>query len=195
MNMGLLTWCLLQDSCQKSVRNRTLTSTRHVDLTKVFDTVSRHGLWRIMAKYGRLEKSITFVRQFHDGMHTRVQDNRKSSVAFPLTNGFNRGCVTDFLFLFGFLTVMREWGRSRSLFFYRDIHVLSKEFLVSSFILNPTFPCFYFTTKHEIPNLFHSYTNFGFPTLRNISKSIKIFYLVFHGSAVTWIYINRNILT
>ena len=37
---------------------------------------------------------------------------------------------------------------------------------------------------------FPSYTNFGFQTFCNISKSIKTFYLVFHVSAVIQIYIN-----
>ena len=49
----------------------------YVDLTKAFDTVSRDGFWRIMAKYGCPEKFFAIVRQFHDGMHTRVQDNGK----------------------------------------------------------------------------------------------------------------------
>lgn len=39
----------LQDKCQE--QNSNLYST-YVDLTKAFDTVSREGLWRIMAKYG-----------------------------------------------------------------------------------------------------------------------------------------------
>ena len=38
-----------------------------VDLTKAFDTVSREGLWKIMAKFGCPAKFIAMVRQFHDG--------------------------------------------------------------------------------------------------------------------------------
>ena len=55
--------------------------------------VSRDGLWRIMAKYGYPEKFIIIVRQFHDSMHTRVQANWESSVAFPVTNGVKQGCI------------------------------------------------------------------------------------------------------
>ena len=55
--------------------------------------VSRDGLWRIMAKYGCPEKFITIITQFHDAMHARVQDNRESSIAFPITNGVKEGCV------------------------------------------------------------------------------------------------------
>ena len=44
----------------------------YVNLTKAFDTMSREGLWRIMAKYGCPPKFITFVRLLHDGMMARV---------------------------------------------------------------------------------------------------------------------------
>ena len=79
----------LQEKCQE--QNTDLDST-YVDLKKVFDTVSRYGLWRIMVKYGCREKFITIVRQFHNGMHAKVQDNRESSIAFLVTNGVNQGC-------------------------------------------------------------------------------------------------------
>ena len=42
------------------------------DLTKAFDTVSRDGLWKIMAKFGCPPRFIAMVRQFHDGMQARV---------------------------------------------------------------------------------------------------------------------------
>ena len=44
-----------------------------VDLTKAFDTVSREGLRKIMAKFGCPTKFIAVVRQFQDGMLARVQ--------------------------------------------------------------------------------------------------------------------------
>ena len=46
-----------------------------------------------MAKYTCHEKFITIVREFHDGMHARVQDNRESFVAFSITNRVKQGCV------------------------------------------------------------------------------------------------------
>ena len=67
--------------------------TTFVDLTKAFDTVSRCGLWKILAKYGCPEKFIPIVRQFHDGMSAHVQDNGDISEAFAVTNGVNQGCV------------------------------------------------------------------------------------------------------
>ena len=44
-----------------------------VDLTKAFDTVSRDGLWKIMAMFGCPSRIIAMVRQFHDGIQTQIQ--------------------------------------------------------------------------------------------------------------------------
>ena len=62
-------------------------------MTKAFDTVSREGLWRIMAKFGCPPKFINMVRQFHDGMHASVQEAGDNSKPFPVTNGVKQGCV------------------------------------------------------------------------------------------------------
>lgn len=80
----------LQEKCQE--QNADLYST-YVDLTKAFDTVSREGLWRIMAKYGCPRKFIAIVRQLHDGMLARVQDYGETSDPFPVANGVKQGCV------------------------------------------------------------------------------------------------------
>ena len=80
----------LQEKCQE--QNVDLYTT-FVDLTKAFDTVCREGLWKIMAKYGCPDKFISMVRQFHDGMTARVQDDGDYSEPFPVTNGVKQGCV------------------------------------------------------------------------------------------------------
>ena len=67
--------------------------TTFVDLTKAFDTVSREGLWRIMAKFGCPARFINMVRQFHDGMQASVQEAGVNSEPFPVTNGVKQGCV------------------------------------------------------------------------------------------------------
>ena len=61
--------------------------TTFVDPKKAFDTVSREGLWRIMVRFGCLEKFISMICQFHDGMPARVLDDGDSSEAFAVTNG------------------------------------------------------------------------------------------------------------
>ena len=50
-----------------------------VDLTKAFDTVCRGGLWKIMAKFGSPPRFIAMMRQFHNGMQARVQNDGEFS--------------------------------------------------------------------------------------------------------------------
>lgn len=80
----------LQEKCQE--QHQDLYST-FVDLTKAFDTVSRQGLWKIMAKFGCPDKFIGIVRQFHEGMMARVLDDGEASGDFPVINGVKQGCV------------------------------------------------------------------------------------------------------
>ena len=46
-----------------------------------------------MAKFGCQVKFITMVKQFHDGMQARVQDDEVYSKPFPVTSGVKHGCV------------------------------------------------------------------------------------------------------
>ena len=80
----------LQEKCQEQNVDLYMT---FVDLTKAFDTVSREGLWKIMAKCGCPAKFIAMVRQYHDGMLARVQNDGEFSDPFPGTNGVKQGCV------------------------------------------------------------------------------------------------------
>ena len=80
----------LQEKCQEQNVDLYIT---FVDLTKAFDTVSHEGLWKIMAKFGCPAKFIAMVRQFHDGMLARVQNDSEFSDPFPVTNGVKQGCV------------------------------------------------------------------------------------------------------
>ena len=80
----------LQEKCQEQNVDLYMT---FVDLTKAFDTVSRDGLWKIMAKFGCPPRFIAMVRQFHDGMHARVQNDGEFSEPFEVTNGVKQGCV------------------------------------------------------------------------------------------------------
>ena len=80
----------LQEKCQEQNVDIYMT---FVDLTKAFDTVSRDGLWKIMAKFGCPPRYIAMVRQFHDGMQARVQNDGEYSEQFPVTNGVKQDCV------------------------------------------------------------------------------------------------------
>ena len=80
----------LQEKCHEQNVDLYMT---FVDLTKAFDTVSREGLWKTMAKFGCPAKFIAMVRQFHDDMLARVQNDGEFSDPFPVTNGVKQGCV------------------------------------------------------------------------------------------------------
>ena len=64
-----------------------------VDLTKAFDTVSREGLWKLLAKLGCPDKFISMIQQFHDGMMAKVSQDGDVSSAFLVSNGVKQGCV------------------------------------------------------------------------------------------------------
>ena len=80
----------LQEKCQEQNIDLHMT---FMDLTKAFDTVSREGLWKIMPKFGCPTKFIAVVRQFHDAMLARVQNDGNFSGLFPVTNCVKQGCV------------------------------------------------------------------------------------------------------
>ena len=80
----------LQEKCHEQNVDLYMT---FVDLTKAFDIVSRDGLWKIMAKFGCPPRYIVMVRQFHDGMQTRVQNDGEYSEPVPVTKGVKQGCV------------------------------------------------------------------------------------------------------
>ena len=80
-----------------------------MDLTKAFDTVGREGLWKIMAKFGCPAKFVAMVRQFHDSINARVQDDGEYSEPFPVTNGVRQGCVlAPTLFCMVFLAMLSD---------------------------------------------------------------------------------------
>ena len=64
-----------------------------VDLTKVFDTVSRKGLWLIMERLGCPPKFLSMVVQLHEDQQCLVRLNSELSEPFPIANGVKQGCV------------------------------------------------------------------------------------------------------
>ena len=59
----------LQEKCQEQNVDLYM---NFVDLTKAFDTVSRDGLWKKMAKFGCPSRYIAMERQFNDGMQAQM---------------------------------------------------------------------------------------------------------------------------
>ncbi|BHF81995.1 hypothetical protein SprV_0802513100 [Sparganum proliferum] len=99
-----------QEKCQEM---RTHLYSTFVDPTKVFDTVNREGLWKVMQKFGCPERFTQMVRQLHDGMMARVKDNGAVSEAFAVTNVVKQGCVlAPSLFSFMFSAILMDVPRS-----------------------------------------------------------------------------------
>ena len=119
----------LQKKCQE--QNMDLYTT-FLDLTKAFDTISREGLWKIMAKFGCSDRFITMVGQLHNGGVTaHLQDDRETSDAFPVTNGVKQGCIivqTLFNIMFSAMLTDAFCGSEEEIFImYRAVGKLFKQ--------------------------------------------------------------------
>ena len=80
-----------------------------IDLTKVFDTVSRDGLWKILSRLGCPPKFLTIICQLHEGQRGQVKHNSSLSESFPISNSVKQGCVlAPSLFSIFFSTMLRQ---------------------------------------------------------------------------------------
>ena len=80
-----------------------------IDLTKAFDTVSRAGLWSLLAKFGCPSKLVNIIKQLHEGMIGRVCMDGQESEGFGVTNGVKQGCViAPSLFSLFFAAMLKE---------------------------------------------------------------------------------------
>jgi len=62
-------------------------------LTRVFDLMSRDGLFKVLAKIGCPPKLLSLIQSFHMGMKGITQFNGSSSEAFSISGGVKQGCV------------------------------------------------------------------------------------------------------
>ena len=112
----------LQDKCQE--QNFGLYTTFE-DLTKAFNTVCREGLWKIMAKF--MEKFISMVRRFHDGMQASVQDDGEHSQPLAVTNGVKQDRVpAPTLFSMMFSAMLTDACTGGKLFNLRNLQAKFK---------------------------------------------------------------------
>ena len=66
------------------------------DLCWPYQSILYSQSWGSLENYGKVwlsDKFIAMVRQFHDGMLARVQNDGEFSGLFPVTNGVKQGCV------------------------------------------------------------------------------------------------------
>ena len=80
-----------------------------VDLTKAFDTVSRDGLWKILARLGCPPKFLDILRHLHEGQQGQVKHNGSLSGSFHISNSVKQGCIlAPTLFSIFFSIMLRE---------------------------------------------------------------------------------------
>ena len=77
-----------------------------VDLTKTFDTISRDGLWKILARLSCPPKFLTILHQLHEGQQGQVEHNGSLSGSFPISNGVKQGCILAPKLFSIFLSIM-----------------------------------------------------------------------------------------
>ena len=80
----------LQEKCREQQKPLYIA---FVDLTKAFDTVSRSGLYKILAKIGCPPKLLELIGAFHEGMQSSVNFDGNTSERFEILNGVKQGCV------------------------------------------------------------------------------------------------------
>ena len=80
----------LQEKCHEQNKGLYVS---FVDLTRVFDTVSRKGLWLIMERLGCPPKFLGMIIQLHEDQRGQVRLNSDLSEPFPIGNGVKQGCV------------------------------------------------------------------------------------------------------
>ena len=85
--------CVLRQIQEECREQNTGLHAAFVDLTKAFDTVSRDGLWKILACLGCLPKFLTMLRQLSEGQQGQMKHNGSLSGSFPILNGVKQGCV------------------------------------------------------------------------------------------------------
>lgn len=93
----------IQEKCREQHRDLYMI---FIDLTKAFDSVSRHGLWLVLKKIGCPEKFVRVVQSLHDGMHGQIIDGAEMSTIFDITNGTKQGCVLAPLLFSIFFSLM-----------------------------------------------------------------------------------------
>ena len=64
-----------------------------MDLEKAYDTIDRHGMWKMLRVYGVGEKLLKAVQSFYVDSRACVRVGNDVSEWFPVNVGLRQGCV------------------------------------------------------------------------------------------------------
>ena len=77
---------------------------------KVFDSVDRATLWKLLRHYGVPEKLTNIIRNSYDRLTCRVVHGGRLTDAFQVRTGVRQGCLpSPFLFLLAIDRVMKRY--------------------------------------------------------------------------------------
>ena len=80
-----------------------------VDYEKVFDSVDRSTLWKLLDHYGIPGKLVNLIKKNYEGMSCRVVHGQQLTQDFQVNTGVRQGCLLyPFLFLLVIDWVMRK---------------------------------------------------------------------------------------
>ena len=81
-----------------------------VDLKKVYDSVPRDALWKVMGKTGVPPTMLEVIKSFHDGMRADVRVGKSSTDSIEVKNGLRQGCIlAPTLFNIYYSAVVANW--------------------------------------------------------------------------------------
>ena len=82
-----------------------------IDFEKVFDSVHRETLWKLLKNYLIPDKLVNLIKAMYRNCKCAVIDGAETSQRFEVKSGIKQGCVmSGFLFLAGM-----DWLTSRSI--------------------------------------------------------------------------------
>jgi exonuclease III len=100
---------ILRRLSEEVVKNSEKMYATFVDLKKAYDTVDRQLMWAVLAKRGIPRTVLRLLRNFYDGMQSRVRHAGKLSQPFETRRGLRQGCVlSPMLFIFYIAEVMER---------------------------------------------------------------------------------------
>ncbi|VDP85686.1 unnamed protein product [Schistosoma mattheei] len=85
---------------EQSIEWNSSLHTNFIDYEKVFDTMDRTTLWRLLRHYGVPEKIVNIIQNSYDGLHCKIVHGGQLTDSFEVKTGVRHVCLlSPFLFL------------------------------------------------------------------------------------------------
>ena len=105
----------LRNILEQSLEWNTSLCINIIDFQKVFDSVHRKSLWKILQAYGLPPKIVNLIKMFYDNFECSIILGNTITEAFPVKSGVRQSCIlSPVLFLVTIDWVMRQAPSLRS---------------------------------------------------------------------------------